>query len=89
MNTCELLRSLREAGVTLYLGDDGRLKLRGPKDALTRYMRATIVEYLPEIAYLYNERAAIMEYDGGLPRLEAEKKAETIVRTFYRENSAY
>jgi len=37
----------------------------------------------------FEERAAIMEYDGGLPRLEAEKKAETIVRTFYRENSAY
>ena len=68
MNTCEVLRSLREAGVTLHLGDDGRLKLRGPRNALTRYLHATIVEYLPEIVCLYNERAAIMQYEGGLPR---------------------
>ena len=29
----------------------------------------------PETRYLYEERAAIMEYDGGLERVEAERLA--------------
>ena len=32
----------------------------------------------------FEERAAIMEYDGDLSRDEAEQWAETIVRAFYR-----
>ena len=32
----------------------------------------------------YIERAAIMEYDGGLPREEAERRAEQLVREAYR-----
>ena len=32
----------------------------------------------------YEERAAIMEYDGSLARQEAEQWAETIVRAAYR-----
>ena len=32
----------------------------------------------------YEERAAIMEYDGELDRLEAEERAEEIVREAYR-----
>ena len=31
----------------------------------------------------FEERAAIMEYDGELPRVEAEQWAETIVRAAY------
>jgi hypothetical protein len=30
------------------------------------------------------ERAGIMEYDGGLPRIEAERRAEDLVREAYR-----
>ncbi|RIK66277.1 MAG: hypothetical protein DCC66_13400 [Planctomycetota bacterium] len=36
----------------------------------------------PELIYMFGERAGIMEYDGGLPRVEAEKLA-------YRELLAY
>lgn len=32
----------------------------------------------------YIERAGIMEYDGGLPRAEAERRAEALVREAYR-----
>jgi hypothetical protein len=32
----------------------------------------------------YIERAAIMEFDGGLPRMEAEARAEELVREAYR-----
>ena len=35
----------------------------------------------------YEERAAIMEYDAGLPRIEAERKARQDVRT-YAQRSA-
>ena len=32
----------------------------------------------------YIERAGIMEFDGGLPRIEAERRAEELVREAYR-----
>lgn len=34
---------------------------------------------------LWEERAAIMEYDGGLPREEAEVRAREIVGAMYRK----
>lgn len=38
-----------------------------------------LVKTVVEEMELYEERAAIMEYDGGLPREEAEKLAWSIV----------
>ena len=32
---------------------------------------------------LYKERAGIMEYDGGIDRVTAEREAETLVRELY------
>lgn len=75
MTTTEFLQQLRDAGVTVYLADNGRLRLKGPKAALTNYLRSTLTEYLPDIVYLFNERAAIMEYDGNMPRDKAETLA--------------
>ncbi len=75
MTTPEFLQQLRDAGVTLYLADNGRLRLKGPKAALTNYLRATLTEYLPEIVHLFNERAAIMQYDGALHHEDAEQHA--------------
>ncbi len=37
---------------------------------------------------VYEERAAIMEYDGNMPRPQAEQWAETIVRAAYKVGSA-
>ena len=37
---------------------------------------------------MYEERAAIIEYDGGLPRSVAEEKAERIVFTMYKLEAA-
>ena len=34
----------------------------------------------------YIERAGIMEFDGGLPRLEAERRAEELVREAHRRS---
>ncbi|SEH05348.1 hypothetical protein [Candidatus Venteria ishoeyi] len=38
-------------------------------------------------AHDWAERAAIMEYDGGLPRLEAEKRAATILKDRYPDTA--
>ena len=34
----------------------------------------------------FEERAGIMEFDGGLPRPEAERRAEELVRETYRRS---
>lgn len=75
MTTPDFLRLLREKRITLFIGDRGRLRYRGPKSAFTPFIRATLNEYMPEIIDVFNERAAIMEYDGGLARSEAERRA--------------
>lgn len=79
MTTADVICLLRENGVALYLADNGRLKWRAPRETWTPYLRATLCEYLPEIVYLFNERAAIREFDGGLPRSEAEVRASADV----------
>lgn len=76
MNTADFLRLLRANGITLFLDPNtGRLKYRGPQDAFTPFIRATLREYMPEIVFLFNERAAIMEHDGKTPRDKAEALA--------------
>lgn len=37
----------------------------------------------------YIERAAIMEFDGGLPPVEAERRAEELIREAYRRKSDF
>jgi hypothetical protein len=53
-----------------------RLIVRGPKRlaALAQQLLSHKAAIL-EILELFEERAAIMEYDGGLPRAEAERLA--------------
>lgn len=80
MTSADVIRTLRAAGVTLFLDPDtGRLKYRAPRGAFTPYLRATLREYMPEIVFLFNERAAIMEFDGGLSRADAESRAASEV----------
>ena len=79
MTTCELLRQMKQAGVTLYLADNGRLRLRGPKAALTKYLCATLTEYMPEIVQMFNERAAIVAPDNDMIEREAEAPTGTLL----------
>ena len=38
----------------------------------------------PEIAYeMFEERAGILEYEAGLPREQAEREAEEMIRTWW------
>lgn len=67
-------------GVRLSIGDDGP-RASGPPDALRRWLpllrphRAEVEAIIEEV----EERAAILEHDGGLSRVEAEAEAVRLV----------
>ncbi|MBZ0252713.1 MAG: hypothetical protein K8I02_05170 [Candidatus Methylomirabilis sp.] len=72
-----LLRESLEAGLTLRL-DGESLRVRGPRRAegLARRLLDCKAEVLEALDwYGLEERAAILEHDGGLPRDEAERRA--------------
>ena len=86
MGAPELLHHLRGAGLVLTLTpagglhvaprnaltDDHRAAIRAERDALVLALMAAEHEADAEA---FEERAAIMEFDGGLPRAEAEAAA--------------
>jgi len=73
-----LLRRLHEAGVVLTVRGD-RLFYRCRARALTADLRADLMAWKPELLAEYHERAAIMEFEGGMPRCEAERLATAAV----------
>ena len=80
MTSADVIRLLRKNGIVLFLDPEtGHLKYRAPRDAFTPFLRSTFREYMPEIVYIFNERAAIMEYDARLPRVRAEHMAAVAV----------
>lgn len=86
----EVIERLTGAGFRLTLAGEDSIKVK-PASNLTETLRATIKEYKPAlVAYLkcntfnglgeiaselFQERSAIMEFDGGLQRTEAERLA--------------
>lgn len=71
-----LVLELRERGVEL-ASHEGRLRFRpvaAVPDALRSEMRLLGAELIA-LVERFEERAAIMEHDGGLPREEAERRA--------------
>lgn len=74
MTRCDLVQHLAAAGVTLRIEGDA-LRYRAPRCAMTADLRAALVEHKPDVLHDYHERAAIMEFDGGLGRAEAERLA--------------
>ena len=93
MNAAALINAAVAAGVTMKV-DGARLVLSAPErpeDQLLEQLRRekpAIVAYLRGLAAwtdddwqaLFDERAGIMEFDGGLPRGEAEERAADEVR---------
>jgi hypothetical protein len=82
----DTIQQIRDDGVTLALSPSGDLKVGGRPSAVQRWLpdirahKPDIVACLQsEFAKLqeeaFEERAAIMEFDGGLPREEAERAA--------------
>jgi hypothetical protein len=47
---------------------------------------AAVADWPADWREVFEERAAIMEYDGGLPRPEAEARAEELVREAHRRS---
>lgn len=82
MSAAALIGEARSSGVTLW-HDAGRVRYRGPRTAVMRVlpMLAAYRDDLAEALRLeaqaeaFEERAAIMEYDGGLSRGDAEASA--------------
>ena len=84
MTAADLLRHVRGAGFTLDVAD-GKL-LVTPASLLTDDLRAALrthkgglLELLAAEHEAFEERAGIMEFDGGLPRAEAEVAARHCV----------
>jgi hypothetical protein len=76
MDAVALLRQALAAGLVIRGDGTGRLHVAGPKRL------ATLVQQLHQhkdavldVWEVFEERAAIMEYDGSLPREEAERLA--------------
>lgn len=74
MTTAEVLRDLRARDIRLSC-EDGRLVYDAPAGAVTAAVLLGLREHKAAILEAFEERAAIMEYDAGMPRAEAEARA--------------
>ena len=75
----QLLERIHGLSIELRI-EDGRLKYRAPRGAMTPELKNALAELRDELLYEYGERAGIMEFDGGMPRPEAEARAAAILR---------
>ena len=74
MNAESILRRCAAAGVELRF-DGGKIAYRAPRGKFTEEMRGELAAVRDSLVELYEERAAIMEYDGGMDRATAERMA--------------
>lgn len=86
MTTSDVIGLCRSRGIAL-IPDAARLKFRAPIGALDDQLRAELVAHKadilvrlgiaadPDAEHCFQERAAIMEYEGGLTRDQAEAAA--------------
>jgi hypothetical protein len=93
MTAENLLHQLHAQGLCFSIESDGGLRV-GPKAALTPELRALIQTHKPALievlnraqdaAEFYEERAAILEYDAGFTRKEAEAEAARLTVVKFR-----
>lgn len=77
MTAAQLFQTLTARGCRL-LQDGEQLRIQDPQHALTDDLRQTIRQHKATLLNLledFEERAALIEYDGRLPRAEAERLA--------------
>lgn len=82
MTPAVLLATLHAAGVVLTL-DGSALRYRAPKGIMTPDLLQQLAQHKAALLALvdaFEERAAIMEYDGHLPREDAERLAWACLR---------
>lgn len=78
MTTLDLLQQLRALGVVLTPYPDGTLRYKAPKGVLTPDLLDALRQHKATLFALveaWSERAAIVEYCGGLSREDAERLA--------------
>ena len=78
MTAFDLLQQLYERRVILTPYPDGTVRCRAPKGILTPALHEALRQHkaaLLDLLEAFEERAAIAEYCGGLPRAEAEQLA--------------
>lgn len=78
MTPSALLSILHQTGVVLTVVPDERLQVDAPPGVMTPALRAALREHkaaLLDLLAAFEERAALAEYDGGVPRAEAERLA--------------
>lgn len=87
MTPLALLCTLRDLGVLLTPMPDGKhIHVDAPAGVLTDALRQAIRQHkeaLLDIAEWYEERAALLQYDAGLSRVEAEREAWTLLEARY------
>jgi TubC N-terminal docking domain len=84
MTALALLQQLHGRGVFLTPYLDGTLRHRAPKGVLTPALLDAMRQHKPGLHALvegWSERAALMEYDGRLPRDEAERLAWVCIQS--------
>jgi tubulysin polyketide synthase-like protein len=84
MSALALLQQLHALDVALEPHLDGTLRYRAPKGVLTPALLDGMRQHKPELHALveeWSERAALMEYDGRLPRDEAERLAWVCIQS--------
>ena len=80
MSALELFEQVHDLGIILTPYPDGTLHYKAPKGTMTPALVERIRQHKAELHALveaFEERAAIAEYCGGLPRAEAEALAWT------------
>ena len=88
MNAAAIVRSVLAAGIRIRVHGDNMVlsapqrpdvqlvdDLRSAKSEVLQYLRDLVLWTEDDWNALYDERAGIMEFDGGIPRAEAEARA--------------
>jgi predicted metal-dependent hydrolase len=78
MNPLDVLRTLRASGAIVVLRPDDTIQCRAPTDVLTEDLVTAMRQHkeaLLTVLEWYEERAGLLEYDGGMTRDAAEREA--------------
>lgn len=94
MSAADLLDQASQAGLTLRLVD-GRVRLKGPQELVSRWApvlrphRVELAAYLADAIEWQEERAGILEHEAGHNRNDAEQQAARMHRRWVTLDRVY
>jgi hypothetical protein len=86
MSPLDVLRILRDSGAIVVLRPEDTIQCRAPDGVLTPALVTAMRQHKEALLTMlewYEERAGLLEYDGGLSRVEAERAAWTFLEARY------